>query len=124
MDPAFGEFGEDLVGGEFGVEHEQARVLAGDLLPVVGEGDHLACLFGFGQLGVGVDHFLRGVVVGEERQHRAGPLRAGRDVVVLQRDVDAVVADGVEVEVEPLLACGEPELAQASGDRCEQLLAA
>ena len=51
-DAARGELVKDLVGGEFGVEHEQARVGAGDLLPVVGERDHFACLFGFGQLGV------------------------------------------------------------------------
>ena len=93
------------------------------VLPVVGERDHLACLFGFGQLGVCVDHLLGGVVLGEERQHRAGALRAGRDVVFLQRDVGAVVADRVEVEVEPLLAGREPELAHPAGHARQELLA-
>ena len=62
--------------------------------------------------------------MGEERQHRAGALRAGRDVVLLERDVGAVVADRVEVEVEPLLAGREPELAQPAGHAREELLAA
>ena len=51
-DPACGELVKDLVGGEFGVEHEQAGIGAADVLPVVGERDHFACLFGLGQLGV------------------------------------------------------------------------
>ena len=61
--------------------------------------------------------------MGEERQHRAGALRAGRDVVFLQGDVGAVVADRVEVEVEPLLAGREPELAHPAGHARQQRLA-
>ena len=61
--------------------------------------------------------------MGEERQHRAGALRAGRDVVFLQRDVGAVVADRVEVEVKPLSARGEPELAHPASHTREEHLA-
>jgi hypothetical protein len=40
------------------------------------EGDDFAGLFGFGDVGVGVDHLGGGVVLGEEGEHRAGPLGA------------------------------------------------
>ena len=80
-------------------------------MPVVGEGDDLPGLFGVGQIGVGVDHLGGGVVLGEERQHGARALRAARHVVLLERCLIAVVADRVEVEVEPLLTSGQPELA-------------
>jgi hypothetical protein len=90
-------------------------------LPVVGERDDLAGLLGLGQVGVGVHHFGGSVVLGEEGEHGAGALGAARDVVLLERGVLAVVADGVEVEVEPLLARGEAELAEATGDTGEQL---
>ena len=90
-------------------------------LPVVGEGDDLAGLLGLGQVGVGVHHFGGGVILGEEGEHGAGALGAAWDVVFLERGVLAVVADGVEVEVESLLARGEAELAEATGDTGEQL---
>jgi hypothetical protein len=84
-------------------------------VPVVGERDHFAGLFGFGQLGVRVDHLLGGVVLGEERQHRSGALRAGWDIVFLEWHIVAVVTDRVEIEVEPLLTGCEPELAHPAG---------
>ena len=62
------------------------------------------------------------MVLGEERQHRAGALAAARDVVFLKRRVLPVVADRVEVEVEALLAGGQAELAQAAAGRGQQLL--
>ena len=104
---------EHGVGGELGVEAQQPWVSARHALPVLGEGEHLARLLGLGQVGVGVDHLRRGVVLGEERQHRAGPLRAGGHVVLLQRDLLPVVADGVEVQVEPGLARVEADLRAA-----------
>jgi hypothetical protein len=68
-------------------------------------------LLGFGQVGVGVDHLLGGVVVREERQDRAGALAAPGDVVLLELGVGAVVADRVKVEVEPLLPGRHAQLA-------------
>ena len=98
-------------------------------MPVVGEGDDLAGLFGFGDLGVGVDHLGAGVVLGEEGEHRAGALGAFGYVVLFQDAVAravgwvvAVVADGVEVAVEPGLAGGQPECAQGADQPGEQLL--
>jgi hypothetical protein len=73
-DAAGGEFVQDGVGGEFGVEDQQSGGCAGDALPVLGEGDHFPCLFGFGEVGIGVDHLGGGVVLGEEGQYRSGPL--------------------------------------------------
>jgi len=55
-DGAFAQLAEHLVGRELGVEHEQSGVLAGDVLPVVGEGDYLSGLLGLGEVGVCVDH--------------------------------------------------------------------
>ena len=98
-------------------------------MPVVGEGDDLAGLFGLGDLGVGVDHLGAGVVLGEEGEHRAGALGAFGHVVLFQDAVAravgwvvAVVADGVEVAVEPGLAGGQPECAQGADQPGEQLL--
>jgi hypothetical protein len=54
-DLAVVELGEDGLGGELGVEDQQGRVVAGDGLPVVGEGDDFPVLAGLGQVGVGVD---------------------------------------------------------------------
>ena len=99
--PPGGEFVEHRVGGELGVEHQQPGVGPGDPGPVVGEGDDLTGLFGFGQIGVGVDHLGRGVVLGEEGEHGPGALAAGGHVVLFEGDLVAVVADGVEVQVEP-----------------------
>ena len=95
---------------------------AGGVLPVVGEGDDLAGLFGLGDVGVGVDHLGGGVVLGEEGQHGAGALGAAGHVVLFQHGLVAVVADGVEVAVEPGLAGGQPERAQR-GDQPGQQLA-
>ena len=75
-DVAAGQLAEDLVGGELGVEDQQAGVGAGGGLPVVGEGDDLGGLPGLGDVGAGVDHLAGGVVAGEEGEHRAGPLGA------------------------------------------------
>ncbi len=91
-------------------------------MPVVGEGDDLAGLLGLGEFGVGVDHLGAGVVLGEEGEHGAGALRAARHVVFLQHGVLAVVADGVEVEVESLLAAGHSERAQRFDQSGEQFL--
>ena len=85
-----------------GVEDEQGRVVAGDLVPVVGEGDDLAVLAGFGQVGVGVDQGAGGGVFGEEGEHRAGALGAAGHVVLFQHRVIAPVHDGVEVQVQCL----------------------
>ena len=121
-DPALGQLGEHLVGGQLGVEHQQAGILAGDVLPVVGERDDLAGLLGLGQVGVGVHHLGGGVVLGEERQHRAGALRAARHVVLLGRGVGAVVVDRVEVEVESLSSGREAELPEPAGEPGQELL--
>jgi hypothetical protein len=47
-DAAAGQLAEDLVGGQLGVEDEQAGVGAGGVVPVIGEGDDLGGLLGFG----------------------------------------------------------------------------
>ena len=75
----------------------------------------LACSV-FGEIGVGVDHLGRGVVLGEEGEHGPGALAAGRHVVLFEGDLAAVVADGVEVQVEPGLTVGEPQLAGLAGE--------
>ena len=110
-DAARGEFVEHLVGGQLGVEDEQPGVFAGGVAPVVGEGDDFAGLLGLGDFGVGVDHLGAGVVLGEEGEYGAGALRAARHVVFLQYGVVAVVADGVEVEIESGCAAGHSEWA-------------
>jgi hypothetical protein len=117
-----GQLVEDGVGGQLGVEDQQPGVGAGGAGPVVGEGDHLAGRRGLGDVGVGVDHLGRSVVLGEEGEHRPGPLGALGDVVLLQRHVAAVVPNRVEVDVEPGRPGGHPELAQAAHQGGEQLL--
>jgi hypothetical protein len=62
-DAAPGHLAEDLVGGQLGVEDQQAGIAAGGLLPVVREGDDLGGLLGLGDVGVGVDHIDGGVVL-------------------------------------------------------------
>ena len=119
-DPPRGEFVEHLVGGQLGVEDEQPGVFAGGVAPVVGEGDDFAGLLGLGDFGVGVDHLGAGVVLGEEGEHGAGAVRAVRHVVFLQHGVVAMVADGVEVEVESLCAAGHSEWAQRLDHAGEQ----
>jgi len=108
-DAAAGQLLQDLVGGQLGVEHQQPRVGAGGLLPVAGEREDLGGLLGLGQVGVGVDHLGGGVVLGEEGQHRAGPLGTPGHVVLFQLGVFAVVADGAEVAVEPVLPGRQPQ---------------
>ena len=121
-DAAAGELVEDLVGGQLGVEDQQAGIAAGGLLPVVGEGDDLGGLLGLGDVGVGVHHVGGGVVLGEEGEHGAGALGAAGDVVLFQHGLVAVVADGVEVAVEPGLAGGQPERPQRLDQPGQQLL--
>ena len=85
------------------------RVGSGHGFPVVAERDHLAGLGGLGEVGVGVDQVVGAGVLGEEGQHRAGPLGAFGHVVLLEHGVVAPVHDGVEVQVEDrLLAFGKP----------------
>src|SRR6188474_773299 len=50
----------------------EVQVLAGDGLPVVGEGHHLPCLVGLREVGVGVEQGVAVGVLGEEGQHAAG----------------------------------------------------
>ena len=88
------------MGGELLVEHQQAWIGAGQLVPVLAERDHLAGLGGFGDVGVGEHEVVGAGVLGEERQHRPGALRAAGNVVFLQGRVLAPVHDRVEVEVE------------------------
>jgi hypothetical protein len=91
------------------VHDQHVRVVAAGLFPVVAEGDDLAVLGGFGDVGVGVDEVVGAAVLGEEGQHRAGALRAGGHVVFFQGGVGAPGHDGVEVQVEDrFLAGGEP----------------
>ena len=121
-DAAAGQLAEDLVGGQLGVEDQQAGIAAGGLLPVVREGDDLGGLLGLGDVGVGVHHVRGGVVLGEEGQHGAGALGAAGDVVLFQHGLVAVVADGVEVAVEPGLAGGQPERPQRLDQPGQQFL--
>ncbi len=72
--------------------------------------EDLACLGGFGQVGVGVEQGVGVGVLGEEGQHAAGALRARGHVVLVQRGVLAPVHDGVEVQVQHLAG------GQAGGD--------
>jgi len=62
------------------------------------------------------------VVLGEERQDGAGALGAAGDVVLFQDGLVAVVADGVEVAVEPGLAGGQAERPQRLDQAGEQFL--
>ena len=121
-DAAAGQLAEDLVGSQLGVEDQQARVAAGGVVPVISEGDDLGGLLGLGDVGVGVHHVRGGVILGEEGQHGAGALGASGDVVLFQDGLVAVVADGVEVAVEPLLAGGQPEWPQCLDQPGQQLL--
>ena len=73
-DPALGQGGELVLGGDLGVHDEQVRVVAGDGVPVVGEGHHFSCLGGLGEVGVGVEQGVAVGVLGEEGQHAAGAL--------------------------------------------------
>ena len=77
-----GELAKELVGGDLGVEDQQAGIGARHPGPVVGKGDDLPCLVGFGDVRVGTDHLGRGVVLGEEGQHGSGALGAGGHVVL------------------------------------------
>ena len=63
-------------------------------------------LSGLGQVGAGVDQVMSAGVLGEEGQHRPGPLRAGGHVVLFQGGIAAPVHDGVEVQVEDRFAAG------------------
>ena len=119
-DAAAAELLQDLVGGELGVEDQQAGIFSGRVAPVVGEGDDLGGLLGLGDVGVGVDHLVGGVVVGEEGEHRAGALGSRWHVVLFQDRVVAVVADRVEVKVEAVRAGGQAEGAQAADESGEQ----
>ena len=73
---------------------------------MVAERDGLPVLGGLGDVGVGVDQVVGAGVLGEEGQHRAGPLGPGRDVVLFQHRVLAPVHDGVEIQVEDRLGGG------------------
>ena len=106
LDAAGVELAEDGLGGDLLVHDQHLRVGAGDSLPVVAERDGLPVLGGLGDVGVGVDQVAGAGVLGEERQHRAGPLGPGRDVVLFQHRILAPVHDGVEVQVEDRLARG------------------
>ena len=94
------QFGEAGAGGDLGVEHQQLWRVTGRVLPVARERDHLRGVVGFRAGGVGVDEVAGLAVLGEERQHRLGPLRTPRDVVRFQGDVVAEVHDRVEVQIE------------------------
>src|SRR5204863_8501049 len=82
---------EDGLGGDVLVEHEQVRVGAGGVFPVVAEGDDVPALGGLGQVGVGVDEVVGAGVLGEEGGHGRGPLGAGGHVVLFQHGVVAPV---------------------------------
>ena len=62
----------------------------------------------------------RGVVLGEEGEHGTGPLASGGHVVLFKGDLGAVVADAVEVQVEPVPSRVQPDLAALSGQAFEQ----
>ena len=49
-DAAVGQFAQLRLGGHLGVEDQQCRVGSGDGAPVVGEGEYLVVLGGFGQI--------------------------------------------------------------------------
>ena len=73
-------------------------------------------------VGVGVHHVRGGVILGEEGHQGAGALGAPGDVVLFQDGLVAVVADGVEVAVEPSLAGGQPNRPQRLDQPGQQLL--
>ena len=106
-DAPVGEFGELGLGGDLAVEDQQVRVVAGDGVPVVGEGEDFVVLGGLGQVGVGVEQGVALSVFGEERQNASGALGSARYVVLFQRRVLSPVHDGVEVQVDGV-AGGEP----------------
>ena len=106
-DAAIIQFGQLLLGGDLGVEDQQPRVAARNLLPVVGEGEHLVGLAGLGQVGVGVEQGVAVGVLGEERQDAAGALGTARHVVLFQRRVLTPVHHRVKVQVD-LLPGGQP----------------
>src|SRR5207247_2127441 len=90
-DAAVVEFGQLGLGGDFGVEDQQPRVTPGGRVPVVGEGEHLACLGGLGQVGVGIQQGVGVGVFCEEGEHAAGALGTPWYVVFFQRRVLAPV---------------------------------
>ena len=108
-DAAAAEFFQGIVDGELGVERRAGRVLPGGVAPVVGEGDDLAGLLGLGDVGVGIDHLGRGVVVSKNVSTLRVRSRPGRHVVLLQDRVVAVVADGVVIQVEAFLCGGQAQ---------------
>ncbi len=79
---------------------------------MVAERDGLAVLGGLGDVGVGVDQVVGAGVLGEEGEHRAGPLGPGGHVVLFQDRIVTPVHDGMEVQVEDRLLAGR----QARGD--------
>jgi hypothetical protein len=81
----------------------------------------LACS-AFGYVHIGVHHVRGGVVLGEEREHGTGALGAPGDVVLFQHGLVAVVADGVEVAVEPGLPGGQAVRPQRGDQPGHQLL--
>ena len=62
------------------------------------------------------------MVLGEEGQHGAGALGAAGHVVLFQDGLVAVVADGVEVAVEPGFAGSQPQRAQRLDQAGQQFL--
>ena len=114
------ELGEVLVGGELAVEHQQLGQLAVGALVEAAEVGHLARLLAAGELGVGVEDRVLLPVLSDERQHRAGPLRAAGNVVLLEHGVLLAVAhDRVKVEVHSLLA-DQPRLPEPGLQRLEE----
>ena len=61
------------------------------------------------------------MILGEEREHGTGALGAPGDVVLFQDGLVAVVADGVEVAVEPGLPGGKAERPQRLDQPGQQL---
>ena len=88
-------------------------------LPELAEADDLVRLLGLGEVGVGVAERGGLAVLGEEGEHRAGALRAARNVVFFEDLILAVAHDRVKVEVEAL-ARDQPELTLAGHERFEQ----
>ena len=115
------KFGEAGAGRDLGVEHEQCWWLTGRVLPVARERNRLRGLVSFRAGGVGVDEVAGLAVLGEERQHRLGPLRTPRNVVGFQGDVVAEVHDRVEVQIE-IGVVGLPGPGHRPGQTGQQLL--
>ena len=94
------ELGQVGVGGQPGVEDQFGGLLAGALLPGIGEAQDLVVLGGLGGAGAGPGEAARLGVAGQEAED--GLLAAGAlgDVVTFDQGVVAVVGDGVKVEVE------------------------